>query len=200
MREPKFDVGDVVRLNHGFFKDNDGTLATVKSVWQTNGSPYDVLKLETVGGWRLEVWEYMVDGVSLEEVHRYYAEKPRRGFIVDGLTVDETLVDELESGQNEAYESFQRAAKEAEAVNERREKRARRDLITMIVFWIAANVLAILAWWVCLDQLEETMPALIGMYSTVMGVLPVIEMALMTGAWKRLRKGGRGGEDPHIME
>ena len=185
MREPKFDVGDVVRLKHGFFKENDGTLATVKSVRQTDGSLYDVLKLETVGGWRLEVWEYMVEGASLEEVRRYYADKPRRGIIVD-----ETLVDELESGQDEAYESFRRAAKEAEAVNERREKRARRDLITMIVFWIATNVIAMLAWLVCLDWTEETMPALIGMYSTVMGVLSVIEMALMTGAWKRLRKRG----------
>lgn len=109
MREPKFDIGDVVRINHGSFKENDGTLATVKSVRQTDGSPYDVLKLETVGGWRLEVWEYMVVGVSLEEVQRYYADKPRRGFIVDGLTVDE-----LESGQDEAYEIFQQAAKDAE--------------------------------------------------------------------------------------
>jgi hypothetical protein len=181
----KFGVGDVVRLNDGLFKENNGKLATVKSVWQTDGKPYDVLKLETVGGWRLEVWEYMVVGVSLEEVQRYYADKPRRGFIVDGLTVDDTLVDELESGQDEAYVSFQRAAKEAEAVNELREKRARRDLITMIVFWIAANLIAMLAWLVCLDRLEETMPALIGMYSTVMGVLSVIEMALMTGAWRK---------------
>ena len=109
MREPKFDVGDVVRLNYGSFKENDGTLATVKSVRQTNGSFYDVLKLETVGGWILEVWEYMVVGVSLEEVQRYYADKPRRGFIVDGLTVDE-----LESGQDEAYEIIQQAAKDAE--------------------------------------------------------------------------------------
>ena len=109
MRETKFDVGDVVRLNHDSFKENDGTLATVKSVRQTDGSFYDVLKLETVGGWRLEVWEYMVVGVPLEEVQRYYADKPRRGFIVDGLTVDE-----LESGQDEAYEMFQRADKDAE--------------------------------------------------------------------------------------
>ena len=116
-------------------------------------------------------------------------------FIVDGLTVNE-----LESGQDEAYESFQRAAKEAEAVNVRREKWARRDLITMIFFGIAANVVAMLAWWVCLDRLEETMPALIGMHSTVMGVLPVIEMMLMAGVWKRLRKRGRGGGDLHIME
>lgn len=109
MREPKFDVGDVVRINDGSFKENNGTLATVKSVRQSDGSFYDVLKLETVGGWRLEVMEYMVVGVPLEEVQRYYADKPRRGFIVDGLTVDE-----LESGQDEAYEIFQQAAKDAD--------------------------------------------------------------------------------------
>ena len=142
MREPKFDVGDVVRLNHGSFKENDGTLATVKSVRQTNGSPYDVLKLETVGGWRLEVWEYMVVGVSLEEVQRYYADKPRRGFIVDGLTVDE-----LESGQDEACQTFQRAVKNAtagewlECAEIRAEhKRLKRKVIMELIGTVVASV------------------------------------------------------------
>lgn len=147
MSENKFDVGDVVRLKHGFFKENDGTLATVKSVRQTNGSFYDVLKLETVGGWILEVWEYMVEGSSLEEVHRYYAEKPRRGFIVDGLTVDETLVDELESGQDEAYQTFQRTVKNAtagewlECAEIRAEhKRLKRKVIMELIGTVAASV------------------------------------------------------------
>jgi DNA-binding transcriptional MerR regulator len=116
-KKHKFDVGDVVRINHGSFKENDGTLATVKAVRQTDGSPYDVLKLETIGGWRLEVLEYMVVGVPLEEVQRYYADKPRRGFIVDGLTVDE-----LESGQDEAYKTFRTAAIEAKREELLREK------------------------------------------------------------------------------
>lgn len=188
MRELKFDVGDVVRLNSRIFGEYEGELAEVTAVRQEDWTFYDVLELRLFSGGRAKATENAVIPVPLEEVQRYYAEKPRRGFIVDGLTVYETLVDELESGQDEAYESFRRAAKEAEAVNERREKRARRDLITMIVFWIAANVIAMLAWLVCLDRPEETMPALIGMYSTVMGVLSVIEMALMTGAAKRLRK------------
>lgn len=192
MSNHKFDVGDVVRLNSPAFGKMNGETCVVVRI---EAEPYKHLIVRTDDGKELAAQEFCVDGVFLEEVQRYYADKSRSGFIVDGLTVDE-----LESGQDEAYESFRRAAKEAEAVNERREKRARRDLITMIVFWIAANVIAMLAWLVCLDRLEETMPALIGMYSTVMGVLSVIEMALMTGAWKRLRKGGRGGEDPHIME
>lgn len=195
MREHMFDVGDVVRLNSLVFGEYEGELAEVTAVWQEDRTFYDVLELRLFSGGRAKATENMVLPVPLEEVQRYYADNPLRGLIVDGLTVDE-----LERGQDEAYESFQRAAKEAEAFNERREKRARRDLITMIVFWITANVIAMLAWLVCLDRLEETMPALIGMYSTVMGVLPVIEMVLMTGVWKRLRKRGRGGEDPHIME
>ena len=155
MREPKFDVGDVVRLNHGSFKENDGTLATVKSVRQTNGSPYDVLKLETVGGWRLEVLEYMVVGVSLEEVQRYYADKPRRGFVVDGLTVDD-----LESGQDEAYEIFQQAAKDAESCEQiqketkeaynriRRCKlyRKKEDAFSCIIGFVFATVCEIATW------------------------------------------------------
>lgn len=188
MREPKFDVGDVVRIvdiefTRAVFDKLYGKMARVEEVTiRANSNSY---WLRTDDGAVGYINEELLEGVPLEEVQRYYADKPLRGFIVD-----ETLVDELESGQDEAYESFRRAAKEAEAVNERREKRARRDLITMIVFWIAANVIAMLAWLVCLDRLEETMPALIGMYSTVMGVLSVIEMALMTGAWKRIRKRG----------
>lgn len=195
MREPKFDVGDVVRIIGDESGRHNGELAEVIAVGPVDWTFDDVLEIRTSSGICVTVPEKLVQPVTLEEVQEHYADKPRRGFIVDGLTVDE-----LESGQDETYEIFRRAAKEAEAVNEGLEKRARQDLITMIVFWIAANVIAMLAWLVCLDRLEETMPALIGMYSTVMGVLSVIEMALMTGAWKRLRKGGRGGEDPHIME
>lgn len=187
MREPKFDVGDVVQLSSICFGKYAGEIAEVVKI---DSDAHYWVTVQMMNGKKLSGWDYTFTGVSLEEVREHFADKPRRGFIVDGLTVDETLVDELESGQDEAYESFRRAAKEAEAVNERREKRARRDLITMIVFWIAANVIAMLAWLVCLARLEETMPALIGMYSTVMGVLSVIEMALMTGAWKRLRKRG----------
>lgn len=193
MREPKFDVGDVVRIvdmefTRAVFDKIYDKMARVEEVTiRANSTSYWIRTDDGAAGY---INEELLEGVPLEEVQSYYADKPRRGFIVDGLTVDETLVDELESGQDEAYVSFQRAAKEAETVNERREKRARRDLITMIVCWIAANVIAMLAWLVCLDRLEETMPALIGMYSTVMGVLSVIEMALMTGAWKWLRKRG----------
>ena len=171
MSSHKFDVGDVVRINHSLFKENDGTLATVKSVWQTDGSPYDVLKLETVGGWRLEVWEYMVVGVSLEEVQRYYADKPRRGFIVDGLTVDE-----LESGQDEAYQTFRTAANEAnreelrrEAEDARKEGKVLAELIATAILWAVLAIVSMVMWVIVMDKTGEMLFTLIGLVSAEVG-------------------------------
>lgn len=213
MREPKFDVGDVVRLNYGSFKENDGTLATVKSVRQTNGSFYDVLKLETVGGWILEVWEYMVVGVSLEEVQRYYADKPRRGFIVDGLTVDE-----LESGQDEAYQTFRTAANEAnreelrrEAEDARKEGKVLVELIATGILWAVLTIVSLVMWVIVMDRTGEMLFTMIGMVSAEVGFLMMAKpIGTLVGAaialcrerckaLKERREKGHGGEDPHNM-
>ena len=208
-KKNKFDVGDVVRLNYGSFKENDGTLATVKSVRQTDGSPYDVLKLETVGGWRLEVWEYMVVGVSLEEVQRYYADKPRRGFIVDGLTVDE-----LESGQDEAYQTFRTAANEAnreemrrEAEDARKEGEVLAELIVTAILWAVLTIVSLVMWVIVMNRTGERLLTLVGLVSACVGSLlmakPVgVLIVLCRELCKELkerREKGHGGEDPHNM-
>ena len=209
MSNHKFDVGDVVRLNHGSFKENDGILATVKSVWQNDGSPYDVLKLETVGGWRLEALEYKVVGVSLEEVRRYYADKPRRGFIVDGLTVDE-----LESGQDEAYQTFRTAANEAnreelhrEAEEDRKEGKVLAELIATVILWAVLTIVSLVMWVIVMDRTGEMLFTLIGMVSAYVGFFlmakPVGALIAVCRercrALRERRKKGHGGEDPHNM-
>ena len=214
MSDHKFDVGDVVRLNHGSFKENDGTLATVKSVRQTDGSPYDVLKLETVGGWRLEVLEYMVVGVPLEEVQRYYADKPRRGFIVDGLTVDETLVDELESGQDEAYQTFRTAANEANreeeqraAEEDRKEGKVLTELIATVILWAVLTIVSLVMWVIVMDRTGEMLLTLTGLVSAYVGFFLMAKpvgalIAVCRERCKALRarrEKGHGGEDPHNM-
>ena len=213
MREPKFDVGDVVRLNYDSFKENNGTLATVKSVRQTDGSFYDVLKLETVGGWRLEVWEYMVVGVPLEEVQRYYADKPRRGFIVDGLTVDE-----LESGQDEAYQTFRTAANEANREEEqraaeeaRKEGKVLAEFAATGILWAVLTIVSLVMWVIVMDRTGEMLFTLIGMVSAEVGFLLMTKpIGTLVGlaialcrerckALKERREKGHGGEDPHNM-
>lgn len=111
MRKPKFDVGDVVQLSSICFGKYAGEIAEVVKI---DSDAHYWVTVQMMNGKKLSGWEYTFTGVSLEEVQRYYADKPRRGFIVDGLTVDESLVDEMESGQDEAYEIFQQAAKDAE--------------------------------------------------------------------------------------
>lgn len=194
-KKHKFDEGDMVRLNHGSFKENDGTLATVKSVRQTNGSPYDVLKLETVGGWRLEVLEYMVVGVSLEEVQRYYADKPRCGFIVDGLTIDE-----LESGQGEAYQMFRTAANEANREEEqraaeeaRKDRRVLAELTVMSIMWVVFTFVS-LAMWLVVMWTGETACAPIGYYSALVSVVAVVKpmYALILVCREKIKERQRG--------
>ena len=199
MSSHKFDVGDVVRLNHGSFKENDGTLATVKSVRQTDRSFYDVLKLETVGGWRLEVWEYMVVGVPLEEVQRYYADKPRRGFIVDGLTVDE-----LESGQDEAYHTFRTAANEANreeeqraAEEDRKERRVLAELTVMSIMWVVFTFVSLVMWLVVMWT-GETACAPIGYYSALVSVVAVVKpmYALILVCREQIKERRKRREEP----
>ena len=207
MSAHKFDVGDVVRINHGSFGENNGTLATVKSVRQTNGSPYDVLKLETVGGWRLEVYEYMVVGVSLEEVQRYYADKPRRGFIVDGMTVDE-----MESGQDEAYQTFRTAANEANREEEqraaeeaRKEGKILAEFAATGILWAVLTIVSLVMWVIVMDRTGEMLFTLIGMVSAEVGFLlmtkPIgtlvgVAIALCRERCKALKERRKRREDP----
>ena len=114
----KYSKGDVVRLNSPVFRNWNGELGVVVQI-ETN--PYEYLVVRTEDGKKLAVQEYLVVDVTLEEVRQYYAVRPRRGFIVDGL-----MVDELEAGQEEAYETFQRAANKA--------KKAKYETILWAVF------------------------------------------------------------------
>ena len=109
MSSHKFDVGDVVRIIGDESGRHNGELAEVIAVVNVDWAFDDVLEIRTFSGLCATVSKEVVQPVKLEEVQEHYADKPRRGFIVDGLTVDE-----LESGQDEAYEIFQQAAKDAE--------------------------------------------------------------------------------------
>lgn len=199
MSEQKFDVGDVVRLKHGFYKENDGMLATVKSVSQISGSAYNLLKLETVGGWKLEALEYMVVGASLEEVQQHYADKPRDGFIVDELTVDE-----LEGGQEEAYEIFQTAANEANreeerqaAEDDRKERRVLAELTVTAILWVVFTLVS-LAMWLVVMWTGETAYAPIGYYSALVSVVAVFKpmAALILVCREQIKERKKRKEEP----
>ena len=114
----------------------------------------------------MEVWEYMVVGVSLEEVQRYYADKPRRGFIVDGLTVDE-----LESGQDEAYQTFRTAANEANREEERREAEGKVlvELIATVILWAVLTLVSMVMWVIVMDKTGEMIFTLVGLVSAEVG-------------------------------
>jgi hypothetical protein len=77
----------------------------------------ELLEIRTLSGLCATVSKKIVKPVTLEEVQEHYADKPRRDFIVDGLTVDE-----LESGQDEAYQTFRTAAVKAKCEELLREK------------------------------------------------------------------------------
>lgn len=145
MREPKFDIGDVVRIvdmefTRAVFDKLYGKMARVEEVTiRANSNSYWIRTDDGAAGY---INEELLEGIPLEEVQRYYADKPRRGFIVDGLTVDE-----LESGQDEAYQTFQRAVKNATAGEwlERAEiraehKRLKRKVIMELIGTVAASV------------------------------------------------------------
>lgn len=158
MREPKFDVGDVVRIANDevpqrLFSRIAGKHLKVIAVHRTEKTlGYELESAD--GSWDLVIEDWL-EGVPLEEVQRYYADKPRRGFIVDGLTVYE-----LESGQDEAYEIFQQAAKDAESCEQiqketkeaynriRRCKlyRKKEDAFSCIIGFVFATVCEIATW------------------------------------------------------
>ena len=205
MREPKFDVGDVVRLNSPAFGKMNGETCVVVRI---ETDPYTHLIVRTDDGKELAAQEFCVDGVSLEEVQRYYADKPRRGFIVDGLTVDE-----LESGQDEAYQTFRTAANEAnreekqrEAEEDREYRRVLAELTVTSIMWVVFTFVS-LAMWLVVMWTGETACAPIGYYSALVSVVAIVKpmYALILTCREQIkerrkrRKKGHGGEDPHNM-
>lgn len=142
MSSHKFHVGDVVRIIGDESGRHNGELAEVIAVGQVDWTFDDVLEIRTSSGLCATVPKKLVQPVTLEEVQEHYADKPRRGFIVDGLTVDE-----LESGQDGAYQTFQRAVKNAtagewlECAEIRAEhKRLKQKVIMELIGTVAASV------------------------------------------------------------
>lgn len=208
MREPKFDVGDVVRIIGDESGKHNGELAEVTAVVNVDWAFDDVLEIRTSSGLCATVSKEMVQPVTLEEVQEHYADKPRRGFIVDGLTVDE-----LESGQDEAYQAFRTAANEAnreelrrEAEEDRKEGKVLAELTVTSIMWVVFTFVS-LAMWLVVMWTGETACAPIGYYSALMSVVAVVKpmYALILVCRERCkelrerRKKGHGGEDPHNM-
>lgn len=217
MRELKFDVGDVVRIvdmefTRAVFDKLYGKMARVEEVTiRANSNSY---WLRTDDGAVGYINEELLEGVPLEEVQRYYADKPRRGFIVDGLTVDETLVDELESGQDGAYQMFRTAANEAnreelrrEAEEARKEGKVLAELIATVILWAVLTLVSMVMWVIVMDRTGEMLFTLIGLVSAEVGFFLMVKpigvlIAVCRERCKELRerrKKGHGGEDPHNM-
>lgn len=171
MSSHKFHVGDVVRIIGDESGRHNGELAEVIAVGQVDWTFDDVLEIRTSSGICATVPEKLVQPVTLEEVQRHYADKPRRGFIVDGLTVDE-----LESGQDEAYQTFRTAANEAnreelrrEAEDARKEGKVLAELIATVILWAVLTLVSMVMWVIVMDKTGEMLFALIGLVSLEVG-------------------------------
>lgn len=125
-------------------------------------------------------------------------------FIVDGLTVDETLVDELEAGQEEAYESFQRAADEANreeerqaAEDDREERRALAELTVTAILWVVFTFVS-LAMWRVVMWTGKAVYATIGYLSTLASALAVAKpmVALILVCRARIKERRKRKEEP----
>lgn len=212
MREPKFDVGDVVRIvdmefTRAVFDKLYGKMARVEEVTiRANSNSYWIRMDDGAAGY---INEELLEGIPLEEVQRYYADKPRRGFIVDGLTVDE-----LESGQDEAYQTFRTAANEAnreelrrEAEDARKEGKVLAELTATVILWAVLTIVSLVMWVIVMDRTGEMLFTLIGLVSAYVGfflmakpVGALIAVCLeRCKALRERRKKGHGGEDPHNM-
>lgn len=212
MREPKFDVGDVVRIANDevpqrLFSKIVGKHLKVIAVHRTEKTlGYEIERED--GGLNLVIEDWL-EGVPLEEVQRYYADKPRSGFIVDGLTVDE-----LESGQDEAYQTFRTAANEAnreelrrEAEDARKEGKVLTELIATVILWAVLTIVSLVMWVIVMDRTGERLFTLVGLVSAYVGFFlmakPVGVLIVLfrerCKALKERRKRGHGGEDPHNM-
>ena len=200
MSSHKFDVGDVVRLNSPAFGKMNGETCVVVRI---ETDPYTHLIVRTDDGKELAAQEFCVDGVSLEEVQRYYADKPRRGFIVDGLTVDE-----LESGQDEAYQTFRTAANEAnreelrrEAEEDRKEGKVLAELIATVILWAVLTLVSMVMWVIVMDKTGEMLFTLIGLVSAPMGFVLMAKpigalIAVCRERCKALRERRKRREEP----
>ena len=204
MREPKFDVGDVVRIIGDESGRHNGELAEVIAVGPVDWTFDDVLEIRTSSGICATVPEKLVQPVTLEEVQRYYADKPRRGFIVDGLTVDE-----LESGQEEAYQTFRTAANEANREELRREAEGKVlvELIATVILWAVLTLVSMVMWVIVMDKTGEMIFTLVGLVSAEVGFFlmakPIGALIVVCReqckALRERRKKGHSGEDPHNM-
>lgn len=209
MREPKFDVGDVVRIIGDESGRHNGELAEVIAVVNVDWAFDDVLEIRTSSGLCATVPKELVQPVTLEEVQEHYADKPRRGVIVDGLTVDE-----LESGQDEAYQTFRTAANEAnreelrrEAEEARKEGKVLAELIATAILWAVLTLVSMVMWVIVMDRTGEMLFSLVGLVSAEVGFFLMAKpigtlIAVCRERCKALRerrKRGHGGEDPHNM-
>lgn len=212
MREQKFDVGDVVRIvdmefTRAVFDKLYGKTARVEEATiRANSNSYWIRTDDGAAGY---INEELLEGVPLEEVQRYYADKPRRGFIVDGLTVDE-----LESGQDEAYQTFRTAANEAnreelrrEAEEARKEGKVLAELTATVILWAVLTLVSMVMWVIVMDKTGEMLFTLIGLVSAEVGFFLMAKpigalIAVCRERCKALRerrKRGHSGEDPHNM-
>jgi hypothetical protein len=218
MSANKFDVGDVVRIIGDESGRHNGELAEVTAVVRVDWRFDELLEIRTSSGLCATVSKEIVQPVTLEEVQEHYADKPRRGFIVDGLTVDETIVDELESGQDEAYQTFRTAANEANREEEqraaedaRKEGKVLVELIATGILWAVLTIVSLVMWVIVMDRTGEMLFTLIGMVSAEVGFLLMTKpIGTLVGAaialcrerckaLKERREKGHGGEDPHNM-
>lgn len=201
MREPKFDVGDVVRivgLIDGVYEDILGRVESVDCL--ETGTQYSV---EFVRSGRsvesMFFYEKELEGVTLEEVREHFADKPRRGFIVDGLTVDE-----LESGQDEAYQTFRSAANEANreeeqraAEEDRKYRRVLAELTVTSIVWVVFTFVS-LAMWLVVMWTGETACAPIGYYSALVSVVAIVKpmYALILVCREQIKERRKRREEP----
>ena len=206
MREPKFDVGDVVRIvdmefTRAVFDKLYGKMARVEEVTiRANSNSYWIRTDDGAAGY---INEELLEGVPLEEVQRYYADKPRRGFIVDGLTVDE-----LESGQDEAYQTFRTAANEANreeeqraAEEDRKEGKILAELIATAILWAVLTIVSLVMWVIVMDRTGEMLFTLVGLVSAYVGFFlmakPIGELiAVCRERCKALRERRKRREEP----
>ena len=208
MREPKFNVGDVVRIIGDESGRHNGELAEVIAVGPVDWTFDDVLEIRTSSGICATVPEKLVQPVTLEEVQQHYADKPRRGFIVDGLTVDETLVEELESGQDEAYQTFRTAAneenreeKQREAEEDRKEGKVLAELIATVILWAVLTLVSMVMWVIVMDKTGEKLFTLVGLVSAEVGFVLMAKpigalIAVCRERCKALRERRKRREEP----
>jgi hypothetical protein len=195
MSDHKYYVGDVVRIIGDESGRHNGELAEVIAVVRMEWSFDELLEIRTLSGLCATVSKKIVKPVTLEEVQEHYADKPRRGFIVDGLTVDE-----LESGQDEAYQTFRSAANEANREEERRvaeenrkDRRVLAELTVTSIMWVVFTFVS-LAMWLVVMWTGETACAPIGYYSALVSVVAVVKpmYALILVCREQIKERQRG--------